>query len=175
LWIQWDPDTRSPRRIRNEAPRPLAPAAPRDLVAHAERLLADNGELFGFRPGVDELRRIGTSEENGLTWVGFVQSYRGVPVRDRGYGVWLRPDGRLHMLEGAFSQGIDIEGVPAVDEAEAIGIATDPADRGRVRSATLVIETSRGARLVWEIDTSFEWVVVDARSGVVVSRRLIIY
>src|SRR6266850_2156022 len=79
------------RTLRGELTRPSA-AAPRDVVT---RFLSENAGLFGLTAGLADLRLARVKESPAGRHLRFEQTYRGLPVFDRGADVHLARDGRV--------------------------------------------------------------------------------
>jgi fungalysin/thermolysin propeptide/fungalysin metallopeptidase (M36) len=166
------------RTLRGDLTRPSA-AAPRDI---ATLFLSENADLFGMRSGLADLRLARVKESPGGRHLRFQQTYRGLPVFDRGAGVHVSRDGRVVLVHNDYVPAIDISVEPGRSAAEAVralardttpelGIFAGPVPGGPERVAPRL-----AYRLTLRTDSPFGVVesILDARTGAVLRSRSLV-
>ncbi len=175
-------------KMRSGLPRTLrldveAPGA--DAVRQAEAFVAQHDVAFqAGRPDLALVTRRASPGEGGATLVSFAQTWRGLPVFASALDVEVWPargHGRVRLVHGAVSNGVDLDGAPPrLTAAQAESVATAEAERVPapvVGDTTLMVYDPRlvgeegAARLVWRVRTGgphAREVLVDARTGAVV-------
>jgi Zn-dependent metalloprotease len=184
--VRWNPVTGTARLVTG---RTLAlPGVKRLTKENIERACLDfvaaNADLLKSEPG--QLRLAGAVRAGGRWYVGFKQTYKGVPVLGGQLKMSFTRDDRLIMFGSDVYPDVAAETIPKVDKKEAMGLARadcrQTAGNDRISEPQLHILPVRRSEgfdylLCWKLHI-FQPVIrkkwqylIDASSGRIVSRR----
>ena len=163
------------RTLRGDLTPPSA-AAPRDI---ATRFLSENADLFRMRTDLTDLQLARVKESPAGRHFRFEQTYRGLPVFDRGADVHVSRDGRVVLVHNDYVPPIDLPSEPrrsaaaaaralAPDAPPELGIFAGPVPDGpEIQAPRLAY------RLTVRTDSPFDVVetILDATTGAVLRRR----
>ena len=180
--VVWNENTKVAKRLFNAESKPF-PGTPQDV---ARGFLSQYHGLFGFNPGLEDLRII-EDENTPLGWrEKFQQYYQDIPVIDAEVTVHVSDKNGVFLVENRYIPNLKIDIKPAVENGSAIITARDAlkiqeSDVESVSSKLVILPNISEPQLAWRVIISKKenvektWLVyVDAkRKGWVLYKKLL--
>jgi Zn-dependent metalloprotease len=178
--ITLSPATGAVRFAKAPKGKALANAGAQKRSEHSMAFLKANGRAFGLRDAAAELKLVGESRDMlGDARVGYVQTYRGLPVFGSSLAAHYDKQGNLKVVNGTIIPDIDLDASPrkAAADAHAVALKQVSGAGVTVRSTQLMVFRAGLAKgvpgsnhLAYEVEVGNggnirEFVYVDAHTG----------